>query len=590
VQRLADFEEVWLLDFEFYQPEGERPHPLCLVAKELWSGRVIRMWRDDLLRYMQCPFRTDAFCLSVAFYASAEMGCFLALGWPMPKNLIDLYAEFSLFTSGLPTPCGRSLLGACAYFGIPAGVSELYKDEMRDLAQREGDHSPHERADLLDYCETDVTALAGLLPVMRTLIETPATMAPGDHHKAMGQALLRGEYVKAIARMEFRGVPIDTQALTRLRNSWQRIELALIHRVDQDFGVYQDGAFVTSAFERYLCEHRIAWPRSINGTLKLDRDTFKDLSQAHPGLAPLHELRATLSQMREWNLPVGRDGRNRCLLSPFGAKTGRNTPSASAFIFALAAWLRGLVRPSHGRAIGYLDFEQQEFGIVAFLSGDANMMTAYRSGDPYLAFAKQAGAAPTTATKETHGPIRDQFKTCALGIQYAMGCEALAHRIGESLSRGRELLRLHRDTYPAYWRWSEACVAYAMLYGHLTATYGWRVHVSSETRPTTLRNFLLQANGAEMLRWTCILAAERKLPICCPVHDALVIEDSTDAIDETAIAVQQAMIEASEKVLPGFPLRVEAKVYRWPERFADKRGERMWRMVWQLLDGLGDGP
>jgi hypothetical protein len=543
------------------------------------------MWRDELFRWIQCPFRTDAQALAVAYFASAEMSCFLALDWAMPVNLVDLYAEFSLITSGLPAPCGRGLLGACTYFHIPAGVSELYKDEMRDLAQRGGDYSFEERADLLDYCETDVSALARLLPAMQRLIEAPPTMSPGDHHKALGQALLRGEYVKAVARMEYRGVPIDTEALTRLRASWQRIELALIDRVDQDFGVYQEGAFVASAFERYLGAHGVAWPRTLTGALKLDRDTFKDISQTYPALAPLHELRATLAQMREWSLPVGSDGRNRCLLSPFGAKTGRNTPSASGFIFALATWLRGLVKPPQGRAIAYLDYEQQEFGIAAYLSGDKNMMAAYRSGDPYLAFAKQAGAVPSDATKESHGAVRDQFKTCALGIQYAMGCEALASRINDSLSRARELLRLHRETYPDYWRWSEACVNYAMLYGHLTATYGWRVHVSPETRPTSLRNFLLQSNGAEMLRLACILASELRLPVCCPIHDALLTEDSVAGVDGTVADVAQAMIEASTKILPGFPLRVEAKVYRWPDRFADKRGERMWKTVWGLMDG-----
>jgi hypothetical protein len=45
------------------------------------------------------------------------------------------------------------------------------------------------------------------------------------------------------------------------------------------------------------------------------------------------------------------------------------------------------------------------------------------------------------------------------------------------------------------------------------------------------------------------------------------------------------MIEASEKLLPGFPLRVEAKVFRWPERFVDQRGVKMWQTIWRLIDG-----
>jgi hypothetical protein len=454
MRQLADFEEVWLADFEFSQPPGERPTPLCLVARELRSGRPVCLWQDDLRRYLQAPFRTDPGALFVAYLASAELSCFLALGWHLPRYVLDLYAEFRLLTSGLPTPCGHGLLGALAFFGLRGGVDELTKDEMRRLAQRGGPYTWQERADLLAYCETDVDALADLLPAMRGAIESPPNLPPGDRGKAFGQALQRGEYMKAVAHMERRGTPIDVPTLTALRGRWQDIERALIARVDGAFGVYDGGEhFDAAAFERYLARNGIGWPRFPDGRPRLDRDTFKDMATAYPALAPLHELRATLAQMRDWRLPVGRDGRNRCLLSPFGAKTGRNTPSASEFIFSLATWLRSLILPAPGRAVAYLDYEQQEFGIAAALSGDRNMMDAYRSGDPYLAFARQAGAVPPDATRETHGAARDQFKICALGIQYAMGAEALAHRLGAASSRGRELLQLHRRTYPDYWRW-----------------------------------------------------------------------------------------------------------------------------------------
>jgi len=48
-------------------------------------------------------------------------------------------------------------------------------------------------------------------------------------------------------------------------------------------------------------------------------------------LAPLRELRSTLSQMRLSDLAVGEDGRNRTLLSAFRARTGRNQPSNTRF-------------------------------------------------------------------------------------------------------------------------------------------------------------------------------------------------------------------------------------------------------------------
>jgi hypothetical protein len=469
---------------------------------------------------------------------------------------------------------------------------------MRRLAEQGGPFCCQERADLLAYCETDVDALVRLLPAMIDLIENPDALIPADRPKGFGQALQRGEYMKALAGMERRGVPIDGPALSSLRANWERVHRELISQVDGDFGVYDGEHFDIFAFESYLRRQSISWPRTPTGQLSLERKTFKEMSEAYPALAPLHELRATLAQMRDWKLAVGEDSRNRCILadlgqdekeqrgySPFGAKTGRNTPASSKFIFGLASWLRSLIRPEPAMALAYLDYEQQEFGIAAALSGDRAMMDAYTSGDPYLAFAVQAGVAPPGASQTSHKRIRDQFKICALGIQYAMGAECLAYKLGDSASHARELLALHRKTYPDYWRWSEANVSYGMLYGHLTAAFGWRIHVTPQTRQTTLRNFLLQANGAEMLRLACILAAERKLPVCCPVHDALLIEGPADAINDLVEKTCQVMRDASELVLPGFPLRVEAKVFRWPGRFVDSRprAKEMWDTVWGLI-------
>ena len=99
-------------------------------------------------------------------------------------------------------------------------------------------------------------------------------------------------------------------------------------------------------------------------------------------------------------------------------------------------------------------------------------------------------------------------------------------------------------------------------------------------------NFPMQANGAEMLRLACCLATERGLTVCAPVHDALLVEGPAGGIDDVVARTQAAMREASELVLPGFPLRTDAKVFRHPERYADERGRRMWETVEALLDGL----
>mgnify|MGYP003326452544 CR=1 FL=1 len=191
------------------------------------------------------------------------------------------------------------------------------------------------------------------------------------------------------------------------------------------------------------------------------------MSLRHPEIASLKELRSTLSKMRLKDLSIGEDGRNRTLLSAFRSRTGRNQPSSSKFIFGASSWLRGLVKPEEGMSLAYIDWSQQEYGIAAALSCDENMLKAYLSGDPYLAFAIQAGQAPEGATKKSHKSIRDQFKAAVLAVQYGMGAESLAMRIGESKARGRELLQMHREAYPVFWRWSDAAVDKAMIEGRL---------------------------------------------------------------------------------------------------------------------------
>src|SRR5262245_60040055 len=111
-----NFDEVWLVDFEFSAPAGSRPQPVCVVAFEFGSGRTIRLWQDGLLRLKFPPYSVSTNSLFVAYYASAEIGCHLALGWTLPANVLDLFTEFRNLTNGAILPNGAGLLGALISF------------------------------------------------------------------------------------------------------------------------------------------------------------------------------------------------------------------------------------------------------------------------------------------------------------------------------------------------------------------------------------------------------------------------------------------------------------------------------------------
>ena len=400
------FDAVWLIDFEFSAPAGERPNVVCLVAREFHSGQLIRIFSHELEKLSRPPFAVDDRTLVVAYYSPAEWSCFLALGWGLPLRVLDLYVEFRNLTNGLDTVAGQGLVGALAHFGLDS-IGSAEKQEMRELAMRGGPYTAQERGDLLDYCQSDVDALARLLPAMWSSIDLP-------------RALLRGRYMTAVGRMEHTGVPIDANMLDTFRANWSEIKDRLIADIDADFGVFDGQTFKQDRFAGWLALNGIPWPRTESGRLALDDDTFRQQARRYPAVSPLRELRHSLSELRLEKLAVGSDGRNRCLLSPFASKTGRNQPSNSKFIFGPSVWLRGLIKPPAGWAIAYVDWAQQELGIAAALSGDRAMVEAYRSGDPYLAFAKQARAVPQSASKASHPVARGQFKVCALAVQYGM--------------------------------------------------------------------------------------------------------------------------------------------------------------------------
>jgi DNA polymerase-1 len=200
------------------------------------------------------------------------------------------------------------------------------------------------------------------------------------------RALVRGQFMSTAAHIEACGVPIDTASLAILRNRWEHLPDRLIKRIDADYGAYEIRTFKVSRWAKWCDSNSVPWPHLPSGHLALDDDTFREMARRYPAVAPMRGLRATLSQLRLENLAVGQDGRNRCPLSAFGARTGRNKPSSNQFIFGPSVWLRGLVRPQPDTALAYIDYSQQEFGIAAAVSGDAAMLAAYASGDPYLAF------------------------------------------------------------------------------------------------------------------------------------------------------------------------------------------------------------
>ncbi len=570
------FPQVWCVDFEFMARPGERPEPVCCVALELRTGRELRLWGPE----MTSSLPIGAEDLYVAYYASAEMGCHLALNWPLPANLLDLFTEFRTFGNGRDEQLGlkgASLLAALARFGL-SHLDPDVKSHWRERIIAGPPYDEQDQAGILDYCASDVYALRGLLPKLLAQLE----------HRPhwLEHALLRGRYMRAVARMEHTGVPVDKPLFDRLSTHWDQIKLALIDSIRHEYPFYEGTSFKQAKFAAWLQAMGIPWPRTETGHLLLTEDAFKKQALAHPILGPVREVQNNLAKLRITDMAIGADGRNRTLLSPFRARTGRNQPAASKFIFAPSVWLRRLIRPAPGRALAYIDFGSQEIGIAAALSGDQAMMKAYLSGDPYLGFAIEASLAPPDATKASHKKIRDACKGLVLGTLFGMQAKTLAENMSISVAEARSLLAAHQRTYAVFWGWIRRVGDHAMLLNHIDTCFGWRLHVTGNTRPTALLNHPMQSHGAEMLRLACCYLTEAGIEVCAPVHDAVLIEAAEDEIEAKVAHARALMGRASRVVLGGFEVRTDADIVRHPERYDDERVGDMWDRVIGLLEQI----
>ncbi len=577
------FKEIWLIDFEYLFKEGGQAGaqtvPVCMVARELCSNKLIRLWLYG--SKPAPPFEISDDILFVTYFATAELTSFLALDWPLPRYVLDLYAEFWLVTNqfnleGRPKQRHR-LLDALKWAGVPSITSEQ-KVAERELIRRGPPWDGGEQLRIVDYCQTDVDCLGGLLE--RLLLHIRAVS------NGLAQALYRGRYTRAVAHTEHDGLPADRTEHQRFRHYWEPMKLSLVRDVDRAFGVY-DGT--TLKFDRLNCyayDHGYEWPRTDTGRLKTDKKTWEQVALRYRELAPLAVLHYTLTDLKLEQLAIGLDGRNRALLGPFGTATGRNAPKASQYLFSQSKWLRPLIRPHEGRELAYMDWSSHEVAIGGALSGDEVLLEAVSTGDPYMGFLRMANMVPADAIRADHEQLRALAKTCLLAQNYGQGTRGLARRTGMSYLEADDLRRRIARMFPRFTAWSEGMVDTAQLRGHLETEFGWRVRVHADDREPSLKNFMVQATGAEMFRLACCLGSERGVSIVAMVHDAVMIEAPAGGIDAAIATMRTAMDEASKTVLSGYVVGVDEKIVKWPDRYIDPDGLSMWNKVQGILAKL----
>lgn len=485
--------------------------------------------------------------------------------------------------------------------GIEADA-QMKEDTRGLILERKAVYSHEEQERILAYGGTDTQHLIPLARKMRELVGGRLAKALGSRftEDALTQAILwRGRAAANVAVYTMAGMPVDRSRWLNLAAS----KAAALRQAIQEFQARwcnlwewdpreqkfkAKTSLKNGMAERIAKEHGIKWQKTGSGDfsfstadgmpLQAYRDLIPELKdycrlvelesglKAHASAEEMaQEEEAGLGKKKKRRFAdfFGSDNIVRPWYGPYGTQTGRNAPSATGFIPAQAGWLRGLINPPEGWEISEADFSSQESFIAAALSGDKKLMAAYTGGDPYLAFAISAGAAPAGATKKTHGDVRQLFKATVLGLQYGMGAAKLAVKLtadtGKKVSedQARELIQMHREVYSQYYSWKDGVWArYRDGSKPMLLADGWYLDTDCTSKMSAL-NFPVQGGGSAMMRHFIDILLDKGVRVVCPVHDSVIyMSEVGDTATHSVVA--GAMIEASRRVLGVEGMRVGA--------------------------------
>ena len=277
-------------------------------------------------------------------------------------------------------------------------------------------------------------------------------------------------------------------------------------------------------------------------------------------------------------LPIGKDGRNRPSLFPFGTATGRNAHSKSPYN-AHAGMRSFMVFPA-GTIGFYLDWRSQEVGVAAAQSGDQNLIADYLGGDVYHALARLCGLTNDSDPirwKKQNRDQRDRMKPLQLGINYGMGVPSLARGLDRHPLIASEIIERHKRRYPRFWQWRTDQTQIAMLKRRMDSLSGWPLYITHSPNERTLYNFPMQSGGAEMLRLATVRLCDAGIVPIMLIHDGVLFEETDPEKLDHAIEIMRS---AGRDVCGGLEIGVDIdQRLEGGTRYRDKRPEAqaMWR-------------
>ncbi|KEP90585.1 DNA polymerase I [Aeromonas caviae] len=220
--------------------------------------------------------------------------------------------------------------------------------------------------------------------------------------------------------------------------------------------------------------------------------------------------------------------------------------------------------PCAGYKLVAADYSQIELRIMAHLSGDKGLLTAFAEGkDIHKATAAEVfGVALDAVT----GDMRRSAKAINFGLIYGMSAFGLAKQLGIGRAEAQKYMDLYFERYPGVLEYMERTRQQADVQGYVETLFGRRLYLPDiKSRNAGLRkaaeraaiNAPMQGTAADIIKRAMINVdgwirgiEDESIRMLMQVHDELVFEIREEKLEEYIAIIKDKMSAAAELHVP----------------------------------------
>jgi DNA polymerase-1 len=219
--------------------------------------------------------------------------------------------------------------------------------------------------------------------------------------------------------------------------------------------------------------------------------------------------------------------------------------------------------PSDGYKMVAIDYSQIELRIMAHLSGDKGLITAFEQGkDIHSATAAEIF---DTVLEEVSTNQRRQAKAINFGLIYGMSAFGLARQLGIERGEAQQYMNAYFERYPGVQAYMDDTRSLAKEQGFVETLFGRRLYLPEITSRNAMRrqhaertaiNAPMQGTAADIIKlamidvWNWLRQQDNGVQMIMQVHDELVFEVPEDGYQEICDQLKSIMQDAAELSVP----------------------------------------